>query len=63
MVRTRIADNTDRKACVAAHLNLSVTEVHYKRALYDDECLVCFRVAVSNEVAFEFNDIPVITKK
>ena len=44
----------------SVNFHLSVVEVHYKRALQDDECLICVRVAVPDEIAFEFHDFELI---
>ena len=44
----------------SVNFHLSVVEVHYKRAFYDDECLICVRVAVPEEVASEFHDFELV---
>ena len=40
--------------------HLSIAEVHYKRALYDDECFIRFRVAVPDKVTFELHDFKLV---
>src|SRR5512145_1386375 len=43
-----------------AHFHCPITKAHDQRAFHDDEGFVCFRMAVPDEVAFEFYDFKIV---